>query len=169
MTNTQHPTPARPTVEAVRAWRAFDLITAADETRQPELAWDQHSYRTECGTGCCYAGHLAIDNGGVWLITITPDAMLIDGTPIDPTALDTDHDPWQYLIAEPADPEHAIEETHGKRVIHVSARADRLLGLSSAEHILYDGSNTRPKLEELITRRFGPRPMLVGAHANEGS
>ncbi|MEU7855139.1 hypothetical protein [Nonomuraea sp. NPDC049141] len=149
-----------------RAWRAFDRITAADEAPDPALGWDQAAFRTECGTGCCYAGHLALDNDGTWLVTIRPEGMFIDGKPIDPNAdEDTDYSVWEYLVAEDDDPESAIEEAFGKRVIHVGYRAERLLGLLDVTHELFAGLNTRPFLEELINRRFGPRLPSVGGTA----
>jgi hypothetical protein len=155
------------TVHAERAWRGFDRITAADETPDPALGWDQTRYRTACGTDCCYAGHLAIDNGGIWLVTINDKSeMFIDGMRIDPGAADTEHEVWEYMLAEPNDPERAIEEAYGKRVIHVAARADRLLGLVTINHDLFYSNNTRPDLERLITRHFGPRAIHVGGTAN---
>jgi hypothetical protein len=158
-------TPTLDPVHAERAWRGFDRITLADQTPSPALGWDQSDFRTECGTGCCLAGHVALDNGGVWLVEIRKDGMFIDGAPIS-----GDHDLamniWQYMLAEPDDPESAVEETHGKRVIHVSYRAERLLGLFGVSHDLFYSYNTRAGLERLITEHIGPRPTHVDGTAN---
>ncbi|WP_188194858.1 hypothetical protein [Nonomuraea sp. SYSU D8015] len=154
------------TIYAERAWRAFDRITLADEIGTDPY-WDQAVFRSDCGTGCCYAGHLALDNGGAWLVNIRDNGdMFIDGT------LVSDDDPglefaiWEYMLAEPDDPEDAIEETHGKQVVHVSYRAERLIGLANVSHDLFYSNNTRADLERLITRYIGPRPSNVGGNAN---
>ncbi|SEU46810.1 hypothetical protein [Nonomuraea wenchangensis] len=162
-------------VHAQRAWRGFDRITAADEIGYESSTvaapgWLQSEFRTRCGTGCCYAGHVALDNGGVWVVEITPNGeMVIDGTPV------TKHDDqelpwalWEYMLAEPDDPESAIETVRGKRVVHVSTRAERLLGLPlGLAHCFFASGNGRFTLERLITDRFGPRN-TVGGTDNEG-
>ncbi|MEV4083029.1 hypothetical protein AB0J43_22450 [Nonomuraea fuscirosea] len=150
-----------------RAWRGFDLITAADlvgyeNSTVAEPGWLQAEYRTRCGTGCCYAGHVAMDNGGLWLVQIGPGGeMLIDDT------LVTDEDDeelrwslWEYMLATPDDPEQDVEAVRGKKVIHVSARARRLLGRNGVNS-LFSSGNTLPRLERLITEHFGPRPITL--------
>ncbi|TMR90506.1 hypothetical protein [Nonomuraea basaltis] len=161
-------TPDQQVLYRERAWRAFDRITAADEAPSATApCWRQAEFRTQCGTGCCYAGHVALGNGGQWLVDIRGDDMFIDGMAINP---DVDEElswaVWEYMLAEPDDPEDAIEEAYGKRVVHVSNRAERLLGSPRRCHYLFfNGSNSRARLERLITEHIGPR-VIVGGTAN---
>jgi hypothetical protein len=158
-------TPDQRQLHLERAWRAFDL--AADEERDGP-AWEQGSYRTWCGTGCCYAGLLAVAENRPWLTEHAPDidGPTIDGVPV--TWTEYDHlrygaVPHEYLIAAPDDPEKYIEEMRGKRIIHVRHAAAYLLGLDpDGYHALEDGlfaeDNDIDDLERLITEQIGPRP-----------
>ncbi|MEV0236817.1 hypothetical protein [Nonomuraea sp. NPDC050786] len=161
-----------------RAWSAFDL--AADEDREG-LVWEQGTFRSRCGTGCCYAGLLAIAENRRWLIDLDgAGRMLIDGTSLrleEHAHLRWAHFPHEYMIAEPGDPEAFVEQVRGKRVIHVQYAAAALLGLdldpASVSELtddggLFAGGNDLEDLERLITNRFGPRP-AVGATDNEGA
>jgi hypothetical protein len=93
--------------------RGLELLDAAiaQIEAHPET-WKQGSYR--CGTGMCLAAHIGELAGGWWVI---PD--------------DADHPRSQWMVAEPGDPpEHVDTESDYGPMIHVSDRAEHLLGFS---------------------------------------
>ncbi|MEU8249106.1 hypothetical protein [Nonomuraea sp. NPDC048916] len=129
------------------------------------MGQDEPEYRSPWGTGCCYAGHLALAAGSQWLVDIQGDWMSIDGTPV--TATDHESVPfslWQYMLATVDDPQRRVFQVRGKPVIHVAHRAAHLIGLNpDGEHDsdddgLFAPGNTREDLERLITEQVGPRP-----------
>ncbi|MDA0636634.1 hypothetical protein ACQEUU_33990 [Nonomuraea sp. CA-218870] len=146
------------------AWRGFDRITAIKTRPDSGERWWQFHYRSRCGTGCCYAGHVALAAGGKWLVHIRDHRMLIDDTPVTEADLPAvPYSLWQYMLATDDDPVHLVREVRGKRVIHVSHRAAHLIGLDpEAEHHdeggLFESDNTRGDLERLIAQQVGPRP-----------
>ncbi|GAA4627031.1 hypothetical protein GCM10023196_037650 [Actinoallomurus vinaceus] len=97
--------------------------------RDNRALWDQVHWRTT-RTGC-FAWHTAI---------------LAEGIPATPA----DHKYGEYLLAEPADnPADIFTPDDGKRpIIHVRARARRLLGLGEADaSALFGPTNTFEALE----------------------
>ncbi|WP_440100104.1 hypothetical protein [Streptosporangium sp. H16] len=104
------------------------------DPRTPITLWDQRVWRNElcmpgwCGTTLCLAGWAAQLGGGEWFITYSPDGPLMAGQPTDLPKYR-----WapllDYMVAAPGDPEHAITEHSGHRIIPVQAKAMFYLGL----------------------------------------
>ncbi|TXK41487.1 hypothetical protein [Nonomuraea sp. C10] len=146
------------------AWQGFDRITEVQASPDPDVRWWQTDYRSRCGTGCCYAGQVALAAGGQWLVHIRDRQMSIDGTPVTKAgSWSVPYSIWQYMLATDNDPAHLVRHVRGKRVIHVSHRAAHLIGIDpDAEHHddggLFESDNTREDLEKLITKQVGPRP-----------
>lgn len=91
-------------------------------------AWDQADWRTVCGTAMCFAGHAATIAGGTW-----------------------QSNQISYLDAVPEDDADKVGHLPSGRVIHVSARAQRDLGLTDDQaHRLFHGANTLPTLEYIV-------------------
>lgn len=118
--------------------RTMDRVLAHPEEHE-QGAW-------RCKTGCCFAGHAALEAGGVWL------------TDVYGRGVDWDH--RAYMIAVPEDKlrhtelvrvareDGVVEEV---RAIHVSARAGRVLGLDYHQRTrLFAGNNTPEMLKDLI-------------------
>ncbi|MEU4576026.1 hypothetical protein [Nonomuraea sp. NPDC023979] len=146
------------------AWRGYDKIAVANSQPKPALRWYQEEYRSTCGTGCCYAGHLALAAGSHWLVKIHNNQMTIDGTPVTKTDRRcVEHSIHQYMLATEDDPLPLIRLVRGKRVIHVRHQAAHLIGLNPYADNHDDGGlfapgNSREDLARLITEQIGPRP-----------
>lgn len=99
-------------------------------------SWDQNIWvarRPECGTAACFAG---------WACLLSGD--------------------------QPAGPLDADNEVERVNVIwlgstYIPHRAGALLGIEveGGEHPLFEYTNTREDLGELVEEIFGPRPALV--------
>jgi hypothetical protein len=88
--------------------------------------WDQKYYR--CGTGTCFAGHAALLAGGQW-------------------AFESDHD--EHMVADDADDPMYVFDGE----IHVSNRAERVLGLASPQaDELFESYNSLDDLRRIIAR-----------------
>lgn len=112
------------------AWLGLDRIIDIETSPNPDVRWWQSEYRSKCGTGCCFAGQIALAAGGRWLVHIRDRRMLIDGTPVTMDDYrSVPYSVWQYLLATDDDPQHLVRKVRGKRVIHVSHRAAHLIGL----------------------------------------
>lgn len=83
----------------------------------------------------CFAGFVAQEAGGEWLIE---------------TAVDDTH--WSsYLIAENGDPVGRVVRHQERLVIHVSVRAQRLLDVDDlTADLLFSSYNNLDRLERLI-------------------
>ncbi|MFI6889134.1 hypothetical protein [Streptosporangium canum] len=100
----------------------------APDPHTPITLWDQRVWRNElcmpgrCGTTLCLAGWAAQLGGGEWFITYGPDGPLMAGQPTDLPEYR-----WapllHYMVAAPGDPEHAITEFSGHRIIPVQVKA----------------------------------------------
>jgi len=101
--------------------------------RFPEL-WNQGTWH--CGTQFCFAGHVANFTGARWV-----------------------EDDEECVAWEPGD--DPDEEWTG--VTHCGDRAQRLLGLTNdrADFLFY-ARNKLPTLRKLVTKFFGPEPVVVG-------
>lgn len=146
------------------AWCGLDRIIGITAIASPSVCWWQSEYRSRCRTGCCYAGHVALAAGGLWLVDIRDRQLLIDGTRVtEDDCRSVPYSIWQYMLAIADDPRHLVREVRGKPVIHVSHRAAHLIGLDpEAEHHddggLFAPDNSCLDLEGLITQQVGPRP-----------
>lgn len=100
---------------------------------------DREGQRRDCQTVMCFAGWAAELAGGFWA-----DEVMIPGVS------------EALLLAEPGD--ENVHVTHGRRVVHVRDRAQRVLGLTSEQaHDLfehtYDLREVREYVHELLESR----------------
>lgn len=106
--------------------------------------WAQESWR--CGSGMCFAGWAAELGGGAWHAGPDDYGELFDSTPRAVAMVADDED----------DPEDLLTLDDGTRVIHVRARASRILGLIAEEaDWLFQAGNDLADLQDAVKQICG--------------
>jgi hypothetical protein len=131
-----------PTPNAELAYKVLDHIDA------DPASWDQYTWFSAqpCGTVACFAG---------WTVMLSGHTI----TPADPdsewfaswSAIDGDED---AMISEVAAKDLGIEGMPGR----CPAGCHHCGFTESASKTLFEGTNSRERLGELVAEIFGPRP-----------
>lgn len=132
--------------QAKRAYRALDYIKAHPED------WHQEAWR--CETGMCFAGRVATQAGGRWVL----DAGAIDSELLHANGNDSSDNIFPVAYDGRADNGGNAITLEG-RFVSARVRASRLLGLDYLEaDMLFAAENKLSDPERLVAKFFGPRP-----------